>query len=137
MTKYTDRAITPLGKETGLTSTPVSLRPSRANSPKFVDPYVYQPAAMWTHPEAVPGPTTNYLQAVQRRKGSLNLEEGLRDEGMQTVEGEVVWRCVTEEEGPGVERGKLDIKWSFEECPDRKAKESNGVSEGAGTEEKK
>ena len=126
MTKYTDRAMTPLGNETGLTSTPVSLRPSRSNSPKSTDPYVYQPAAMWTHPNAVPGPTANYLEAVERKRAPLG-----RGSGMKTVEGEVAWRCVTEEERPGLER-KLDIKWSFEECPDRKVKEANGGSDGAG-----
>src|SRR2546423_15021027 len=103
MTKYTDRAMTPLGNETGLTSTPVSLRPSRSNSPKSTDPYVYQPAAMWTHPNAVPGPTANYLEAVERQRAPLGGGAGMKAGG-----GGVAWGGVVEEGRTGLER-ELDI----------------------------
>src|SRR2546423_15021025 len=120
MTKYTDRAMTPLGNETGLTSTPVSLRPSRSNSPKSTDPYVYQPAAMWTHPNAVPGPTANYLEAVERERAPLGGGSGVKTGG-----GEVAWGCGTEEGRPGLGR-KVGIKWRFVEGSDRKGEEANG-----------
>jgi hypothetical protein len=99
MTKYTDRTITPLGTETGFTSTPVSLPPSRSRSPKHpINSYVYQPAALWTHPDAVPGPTRNYLDTVERRKAS----KSITDAGRQTVEA-------------NIERRKTDISGGLEQ----------------------
>ena len=76
MTGYTDRPITPLGLETGLTSAPVSEGPTRSNSPKPINPYLYQPALRLTHPDAVSGPTSHYLDAVEQRKAYVLLNSG-------------------------------------------------------------
>ena len=59
---YSERPITPLGENTGLTSTAVSQLPSRKSTPG-VNPYHYQPAVTWTHPGAYPGKTSNYAEA--------------------------------------------------------------------------
>lgn len=51
---YADRPLTPLGVETGLTSTPVSERPSRGATPRpnaAPNPYHYQPAITSSRPE--------------------------------------------------------------------------------------
>jgi len=51
---YADRPITPLGEETGITSTPVSEHPTRRNTPHpnlAPNPYHYQPAITSTRPE--------------------------------------------------------------------------------------
>ena len=65
---YADRPATPLGEETGLTSTPVSERPSPGATPRpqqTTDPYRYQPAMMYSRPEltALRRHSSNYAQA--------------------------------------------------------------------------
>src|SRR5579859_2026970 len=68
---YADRPATPLGTVTGLTSTPCSQHPSRCGTPiakaKF-NPYMYQPAMMWNHPDCYGpygGSSSNYLSALR------------------------------------------------------------------------
>src|SRR5204863_5500669 len=65
---YADRPATPLGEETGLTSTPVSEHPTRGNSPRpnaAPNPYHYQPAITSARPEltSLRRNSTNYAQA--------------------------------------------------------------------------
>jgi hypothetical protein len=62
---YADRPATPLGEETGITSTPVSEHPSRGNTPRPVNPYHYQPAISSSRPEltALRRNSSNYAQA--------------------------------------------------------------------------
>ena len=65
---YADRPITPLGEETGLTSTPVSEHPTRGSTPRLnaaPNPYHYQPAITSTHPEltSLRRHSANYAQA--------------------------------------------------------------------------
>ena len=65
---YADRPATPLGQETGLTSTPVSENPTRGNTPGLnaaPNPYHYQPAITSTRPEltSLRRNSTNYAQA--------------------------------------------------------------------------
>jgi hypothetical protein len=64
---YADRPATPLGEETGLTSTPVSEHPTRGNTPAPAapNPYHYQPAITSTRPEltALRRNSSNYAQA--------------------------------------------------------------------------
>jgi hypothetical protein len=65
---YADRPVTPLGEETGLTSTPVSEHPTRGNTPGLnaaPNPYHYQPAITSTRPEltSLRRNSTNYAQA--------------------------------------------------------------------------
>jgi len=66
-TTYADRPATPLGEETGLTSTPVSEHPTRENTPgpAAPNPYHYQPAITSTRPEltALRRNSSNYAQA--------------------------------------------------------------------------
>lgn len=61
---YSERPKTPLGEDTGLTSTTVSQQPSRKSTPPGVNPYQYQPAITWTHPGVYPGKTSNYAEAI-------------------------------------------------------------------------
>ena len=65
---YADRPVTPLGEETGLTSTPVSEHPTRGNTPRpnpAPNPYHYQPAIASARPEltSLRRNSTNYAQA--------------------------------------------------------------------------
>jgi hypothetical protein len=65
---YADRPATPLGEETGFTSTPVSERPSRGNTPRpnaAPNPYHYQPAIASARPQltALRRNSSNYAQA--------------------------------------------------------------------------
>jgi len=64
---YAERPATPLGDETGLTSTPVSEHPTRGNTPRPAapNPYHYQPAITSTRPEltALRRNSSNYAQA--------------------------------------------------------------------------
>jgi hypothetical protein len=70
---YGERPDTPLGPSTGLTSTPVSRHPSRSGTPNqilknaMVDPYRYQPAAIWSHPNCYPCSSSNYREALRSR----------------------------------------------------------------------
>jgi hypothetical protein len=65
---YADRPVTPLGVETGLTSTPVSEHSTRGNTPHpnaAPNPYHYQPAITSTRPEltSLRRHSSNYAQA--------------------------------------------------------------------------
>lgn len=64
---YADRPATPLGDETGITSTPVSEHPSGKSTPRSTAPnaYHYQPAIASTRPEltALRRNSSNYAQA--------------------------------------------------------------------------
>lgn len=65
---YADRPATPLGEETGITSTPVSEQPTRGNTPRpnaAPNPYHYQPAITSTRPEltSLRRHSSNYAQA--------------------------------------------------------------------------
>jgi hypothetical protein len=66
---YTERPLTPLGEETGITSAPVSRHPSRASSPlppvDVPNPYHYQPAVNSSRPEftVLRRKSSNYAQA--------------------------------------------------------------------------
>src|SRR5271170_6742508 len=75
---YSDAPITPLGHETGITSTPVSELPSRGSTPRpnphHPSPYHYQPAIHASRPELVSlhRNSTNYAQAHSE---SLKLDQ--------------------------------------------------------------
>jgi len=65
---YADRPATPLGEATGLTSTPVSERPSPKTTPyppQITNPYHYQPAMTASRPEltALRRNSSNYAKA--------------------------------------------------------------------------
>lgn len=61
---YANRPLTPLGENSGLTSTPVSEGPTRQNTPPPMDPYKYQPAMAWTHACPFPRSSSNYSHAA-------------------------------------------------------------------------
>ena len=79
---YADRPATPLGEETGLTSTPVSEHPTRGNTPRPLgpapNPYHYQPAIASTRPEltSLRRNSSNYAQAHAESLTKLTPAEG-------------------------------------------------------------
>ena len=82
---YADRPVTPLGTATGLTSTPVSQHPSRCGTPRPMNPYHYQPAVIWNHPNVFPCSSSNYLNALRgssatRIASDSNVAEVLRQQ---------------------------------------------------------
>jgi hypothetical protein len=71
---YADRPTTPLGETTGLTSTPVSERPSPKSTPhplQITNPYHYQPAMQASRPEltAQRRNSSNYAKACAALAG--------------------------------------------------------------------
>jgi hypothetical protein len=77
---YADRPATPLGEETGLTSTPVSEHPTRGNTPRPApapNPYHYQPAIASTRPEftSLRRNSSNYAQAQAEYLSKLATSE--------------------------------------------------------------
>jgi hypothetical protein len=82
---YADRPVTPLGEETGLTSTPVSEHPTRGNTPRLnaaPNPYHYQPAITSTRPEltSLRRHSTNYAQAQAESLTKLTTPPSLPSE---------------------------------------------------------
>jgi hypothetical protein len=83
---YSDRAQTPLGEETGLTSKPVSEQTTpRSQTPQQAssNPYHYQPAIDSTHPHltALRRRSSNYAQAQVE---SMSKMTSLRDEAVRS-----------------------------------------------------